>query len=77
MSNLPDGLTLIQHDEKTGLKLYSTTLDFCNEHIIRCERCGTVIMPSRVTTHCNCGRIYNGKLGLVVFDTDQLKPVTL
>lgn len=77
MNELPDGLTLIQSNEDTGLKLYNATLDFCNKHTIRCKECGTIIMPCRTNTHCNCGRIYNGKLGIVVFDTDRLDPVTL
>ena len=72
---MSDGIECIHQND--NLSVYKITLEWNNSHIIKCKKCGTIIMQQRVGTHCNCGRICNSNHGIVVYNIDQFQIVEL
>ena len=62
---------------KAGYKVADFTLEWADSHLIKCKECGTIIMPTREGTHCNCGRVANNRFGIVVFDLKQYRNYTI
>ncbi len=56
-------------------KLTDPSLEWLQTHIIRCKKCGGIIMPQRINTHCSCGRVSNSKFGIVVYNIDNFNIV--
>ena len=72
---MSDGIKCVHRDEY--MSVYETTFEWDKSHMIKCKKCGTVIMQQRIGTHCNCGRIYNGNHGIIVHNIDQFQIVEL
>jgi len=70
---MSDGIKLIHTSFNNSVQIYQTTIEWNNTHLIKCKKCGTVIMQQRVGTQCNCGRICNSTNGIAVFNIDDFE----